>query len=239
MTAIYGVEFLRMTAAPGRRLAGLAGAAFLLIGCLTFESLCAVDSIAFFRVRSAAARVGQSAVLFEMALDTSNIIKTLNYPRPDFVRTYAEALDRMHLLRTPLVRTCEIAKLRHGETDEQVAAGWYDSLTIGPDGLRTACGWAALPARHRPADAVVLAYANERGEWIAFALSDAALSRPDVARTLRSSEQLWSGWRVAFASGAVPANAPISAWGLDAKEAKLYRLRDARANPMTATASAN
>jgi hypothetical protein len=178
-------------------------------------------------------------VLFEQAFDTSNIIKAFNYPRPDFVRTCADALDRMHLLRTPLVRTCEIARLRHSETDDQAAAGWFGSLTSGADGLRTANGWAALPAKHRPADAVVLAYADEHGEWIAFALSDAVLSRPDVARVLGSGEQLWSGWRVVFAGGTLPPHTAISAWGLDAKEAKLYRLRDARANLMTSSAAAN
>lgn len=58
-----------------------------------------------------------------------------------------------------------------------------------------------------------------------FALSNAVIDRPDVARTLRSSEQLWSGWRAAFPRDAAPAAAEISAWAVDAKDAKLYRLQ--------------
>ncbi len=87
-----------------------------------------------------------------------------------------------------------------------------------------AWGWAALTGR-RPADAVLLAYADARGEWTAFALSDAVINRSDVAKTLRNSEQLWSGWRAGFPRDAVPPGAEISAWAVDAKEAKLYRLQ--------------
>jgi hypothetical protein len=164
-------------------------------------------------------------VLFAPALDTSETIKAVNYPRPDWARQNAEALERLHLLRTPLVRTPEIAKLRHTEADNQAAAGWCDGLTTGNDDRRTAWGWASFPTRNRPADAVVLAFANEQGEWVAFAHSDAVLERPDVARTLQSAEQLWSGWRVVFRGDALPKGAEISAWAVDAKEAKLYRLK--------------
>jgi hypothetical protein len=222
---IYWTEF-RATSPVGRRhLAGFAAAMLMLVGSFAFALACAADSVSFFRVRSAAARLGQSAVLFSPAFDTSLTSKALNFPRPDFARENAEGLDRLRLLRTPLVHTREVAKLRHAEAVDGAAAGWLDGLTTGNDGINTAWGWAALPGRNRPADAVVLAYANEQGEWIVFALSNAVLDRPDVAKALRSQEQLWSGWRVPFARATVPQGAEISAWGVDAKEAKLYRLR--------------
>ncbi|MFN2621448.1 MAG: hypothetical protein ABR611_01270 [Chthoniobacterales bacterium] len=222
--AIYWTEDRKRAVERGPRLA-FTFAAFLIAACFIFELLCAIDSIAFFRIRSAAARLGQSAVLFAPVLDTSETIKAVNYPGPNWVRENAEALDRLHLLRTPLVRTPEIVKLRHTETDDRAAAGWCDGLTTGNDDRRTAWGWASFPARNRPADAVVLAFANEHGDWVAFAHSDAVLERPDVARTLGSVEQLWSGWRVVFGGDVLPKGAEISAWAVDAKEAKLYRLK--------------
>jgi hypothetical protein len=218
-------EFLKTPGAPRRRIVVFSLATLLASGCFILDALCAVDSVAFFRVRSAAARLGDSAVLFGLAIDTSQTIKNVNYPQPRIVRENAEALERLHLLRTPLVRTDEIAKLRHAEADNRSAAGWCDGLTIGVDGSDTAWGWAALPARNRPADGVLLAYANGNGDWIAFALSDAVVSRPDVTQTLRSAEQLWSGWRTVFLRNLVPKGAEISAWAVDAKEAKLYRLK--------------
>lgn len=224
--AIYSIEFLKTSAANRpRRLIGFAVAVFLVGGCFTVESLCAFDSVGFFRIRSAAARLGYGAILLSPALDSSRIIQAVNYPRPDFVKTNAESMDRLRLLRTGLVRTCEIAKMRHADVDEQIAAGWCDGITTGIDGQRTAWGWAAFPAKNRPADSVLLAYANERGEWIAFALSNAVLNRPDVARVLQSSEQIWCGWQVMFSVNSLPRHAEISAWALDAKDAKLYRLK--------------
>jgi hypothetical protein len=225
LAAIYWTEARKRVEGRVLRLATSACAAILAATCFGFEILCAVDSIAFFRIRSAGARISQSAMLFGPVLDTSETIKAFNYPRPNWVRENAEALDRLHLLRTRLIRTRDVAKLRHAEVDDRAAAGWCDGLTAGNDDRRTAWGWASFPARNRPADAVVLAFANEQGDWVAFAHSDAVLKRPDVARALRSTEQLWSGWRVVFPGSALPKGAKISAWAVDAKEAKLYRLK--------------
>jgi hypothetical protein len=215
---------LRKPDAPAKkRLAIFTVVVFLGASYLILDLLCSAASLPFFRLRSAAARLGQSGVLFSQVLDTSSAIKSGNYPRPFFVRENAEALDRLHLLRTPLVRTREIGMLRHANDGGGMATGWWDGLTNGDDGTRVAWGWAALSGRHRPADAVLLAYAA-RGEWIAFALSSAVINRPDVAEKLRSSEQLWSGWRAVFLRDAIPPGAEISAWAVDAKDAKLYRL---------------
>jgi len=225
LAAVFASEFRKPDDPAKRQLAIFTVVAFLGASYLILDLLCSAASLSFFRVRSAAARLGQSGVLFSQVLDTSSAIKNGNYPRPFFVRENAAVLDRLHLLRTPLVRSREIGKLRHADAGEGMAAGWWDGLTNGNDGTRVAWGWAALSSRHRPADAVLLAYADARGEWIAFALSDAVIDRPDVAKTLRSSEQLWSGWRAVFPQDAVPPGAEISAWAVDAKDAKLYRLQ--------------
>jgi len=225
LAAIFAGEFLKTDAPAKRRRLVFTAVVFLGASFLTLELLCAVSSLPFFPIRSAAARLGLSGVLFSQVMDTSKTIKNGNFPRPSFVRENAEALDRLHLLRTPLVRTREINRLRHSGDGEGMVSGWWDGLTTGDDHARIAWGWASLPGRNRPADAVLLAYADARGEWIAFALSDAVFDRPDVARISRSSEQLWSGWRAAFSPEALPPGAEISAWAVDAKDSKLYRLK--------------
>jgi hypothetical protein len=225
LAVIFAGEFRKPGDSAKRRMALFAVVAFLGASYLILDLFCSAASLPFFRVRSAAARLGQSGMLFSQVLDTSRAIKTGNYPRPFFVRENAAALDRLHLLRTPLVRTREIGKLRHADAGEEMATGWCEGLTTGNDGTRVAWGWAALNGRHRPADAVLLAYADARGEWMAFALSDAVIDRSDVAKTFRSTEQLWSGWSAVFPRDAVPPGAEISAWAVDAKDAKLYRLQ--------------
>lgn len=225
LCAIFAGDFLQTRMPAKRRLLIFTAVVFLGASFLTLEFLCAASSLPFFPLRSAAARLGQSGVLFSQVMDTSKTIKSGNYPRPFFVPENAEALDRLHLLRTPLVRTREINRLRHSGDGEGMVSGWWDGLTTGDDHARIAWGWASLPGRNRPADAVLLAYADAKGEWTTFALSDAVFDRPDVARILRSSEQLWSGWRAIFSPEALPPGAEISAWAVDAKDSKLYRLK--------------
>lgn len=198
---------------------GLLGVAYL-----TLELLCAAASVPLLRSRSAYIRQGQAAVLFSQVLDTSELIRKMNYPRAHFVRQNADALDRLHLLRTPLIRKKEISQLRHSEADGTLASGWVDGLAPAKEDRHTAWGWAGLVRKNKPADGVVLAYGDERGEWVVFALSDGPELRPDVVQTLGRPEQMWSGWRVTFPRDAVPAGAKLSVWALDAKEAKLYKL---------------
>jgi hypothetical protein len=198
---------------------GLFAAAYL-----TLELLCAAASVPLLRARSAHIRQGQAAVLFSQVLDTSELIRRMNFPRAHFVQQNADALDRLHLLRTPLIRNKEISQLRHSEADGAVASGWVDGLVPAEENKHTAWGWAAFVGKKKPADGVVLAYGDQRGEWIAFALSNGPEVRPDVVRTLGKPEQIWSGWRATFPRDAVPPGAKISIWALDAKEGKLYRL---------------
>ena len=224
IVTIFATEFRKDESAK-RRLIVFTGVVLVGASFLMLVLFCAAGSLPFFPIRSAAARLGQSGVLFSGVLDTSSTIQSGNHPRPFFVREEANTLDQLHLLRTPLVRTREIGRMRHANAGEGMAEGWVDGLTTGSNGARIAWGWAALPGRNRPADAVLLAYSDAKGEWVAFALSDAVFDRPDVARISRSSEQLWSGWRAVFSPEALPMGAEISAWAVDAKDSKLYRLK--------------
>ena len=147
LAAIFAGEFLKTRAPANRPLLIFTSVALLGASFLTLELLCAAGSLPFFPIRSAAARLGQSGVLFSQVMDTSKTIKNGNFPRPFFVRENAEALDRLHLLRTSLIRTREISQLRHTDAGEGMASGWWDGLTTGDDQARIAWGWAALPGR--------------------------------------------------------------------------------------------
>ncbi len=221
--AIFATEFFEEHPRARARLPLVAGVAVVGAGCLILEILCGVESISVFALRSVAARMGQGGILFGQVVDTSRTIRAGNFPRPYFAIHNADALDRLHLLKTPLIRTREISKLRHTDAGEGIA-GWFDGVKSRDAGW-TAWGWAAFPNKGRPADCVVLAYADDRGEWIAFAMSDAIESRPDVVRVLGKQQYLWSGWHASFSAEGMPRGKQISAWALDAKEARLYRLK--------------
>jgi hypothetical protein len=158
-------------------------------------------------------------------LDTSPVIKKINYPVPEIARERVARLDDQHLLRPPLIRTNDVLALSHTNADGRSADGWCDGITLEANDECRASGWAALPGQHRPADSVVLAYENGTGNWRAFAVSDAVVERADIVQHLGTREQAWSGWTAHFPRAAVPAGAKVSAWAFDAAKSKLYRLR--------------
>jgi hypothetical protein len=223
LIAIYANEILEKRSAPAVRTPLITGVTVLAGAFLVIHLLCTTESLGVFAVRSAAARLGHSAILFSNVLDTSKAITGVNFPRPAFAVRNADALDRLRKLKTPLIRTREISKLRHAEVGESSAAGWFDGVKKSGAGW-TAWGWAAVPGKRRPADGVVLAYPDDRGEWIAFAVSDTIENRRDVVQALGKPEYLWSGWHASFRNDAVPPGKKITAWAVDAKEAKLYRI---------------
>jgi hypothetical protein len=215
---------------PGRpnsraRLARFTAIVFLGASFVTLVILCGAGSVSIVHLRSASARLGHGALLFSQVMDTSDTLRRTNHPLPDLVRQRASALDRLQLLRPPLVRTTMISKIRHAEADKSVADGWFDSFAESAETeMASAKGWAVLADQGRSADCVLLAYEREDHEWIAFAISSSIEMRPDVAQWHHRRDWLWTGWRAVFRSDAVPKGANISAWAVDAKQAKVYRL---------------
>ena len=169
-------------------------------------------------------RLARSAIAFSPVLDTSGVIKRINYPAPEVVKSRAAQLDELQLLRPRLVRSNSIASLRHQRANGRTASGWLDAIVPVDAEQSRASGWASLNGKGRPADAVVLAYQSTEGEWVIFAMSDTVVRRRDIARLFDTDEQLWSGWIATFPRNAVPPGATISAWAVDIDKPRLYRL---------------
>jgi hypothetical protein len=217
-------------AGRSRRYGSVAICLFLAAAYLLPYKACAFNTRFFLRALSAKDRLARAAVLFSPAIDTSEIIKKTAYPndaRP--VTEGADALDRLKLLRPPLIRTNQIDALPHQVADGQHASGSCESITLH-DGTIRASGWAVLDDKGRPADGVAVAYqtAPDR-EWTLCALSDSFAMQPEIVKRLRTMEQLWSGWSVTLPRSAFPAEAKLSFWAVDADEPRLYRLKDENA----------
>jgi hypothetical protein len=201
---------------------------FLVVAYLIPYKACAFNNRFFLRALSAKDRLAHAAVLFCRAIDTSEIIKKTAYPndaRP--VTEGADALDRLKLLRPPLVRTNRIDALPHEIADSRRASGSCESVTALDGNLVRASGWAVLDGKGRPPDCVAVAYqtATEQG-WTLCALSDSFAMRPEIVKRLRTMEQLWTGWSATLPRSAFPPGAKLSFWAVDADEPRLYQLKD-------------
>ena len=200
----------------------------LVVTYLVPYKVCASNSRFFLRALSAKDHLGRAAVLFCHAIDTSAVIGKSVYPndaRP--VTESVDALDRLKLIRPPLVRTNLLEALPHDVADNRRASGSCESIApIAGDFLR-ASGWATLDAKGRPADCVAVAYRSAADQpWTVFAISDSFEMRPDVVKRFHRMDQLWSGWSATFPKTAAPAGAEFSFWAVDADEPRLYLLKD-------------
>jgi hypothetical protein len=227
LTAIIGRELAKRYSPGSMRSPLVAAGAFLILAYVVPFQACADNTRFFFRAWSAKDRLAHGAVLFLPVIDTSEQIKKTTYPagsQPVSERT--EALDRLHLLRPPLVRTNHLGDLPHGDVGSKDASGSCDSMGVAGDVVR-ASGWAVLERQGRPADCVAIAYQTSPDQdWILFALSNSFEMRPDMVKRFRTIEQLWSGWTATFPKSAVPPGAKLSYWGVDADVPRLYRLKD-------------
>jgi len=182
------------------------------------------NSVALLEERAARYRLGRAAVVFSHALDTAPIIKSNNSTIPATARHLAGTLDYLGLLQPPLIRTARLDQLPHERADGEEVSGNVERSAPLEGGLYGVSGWAALEEKSRPADCVVLAYQTLAGQWIAVAISDKVVRRPDVVRHLDNDDQLWSGWTAKFPPRAIPPGAKLTAWAFDADEPMFYQL---------------
>jgi hypothetical protein len=231
LLAVISDEIIRARPSKRCRVWVIATALVLAASFLVPYKFCSANTLFFLRALSAKDRLARGAVLFSGVLDTSEAIKKTAYPNADVVAQNADALDRLKLIRPPLVRTNHLNALSLENADGNHASGSCDTLALLPE-LYRASGWAVLNAKGRPADCVLVAY-QEPGlqEWIACAISESFAMRPDIVKRFRSMDQLWAGWTVTFSRSAVPPGAQLSFWAVNADEAKLYRLEDRSSQP--------
>jgi hypothetical protein len=199
-------------------------AALLIAGYLIPYQVARANTLFYLRGYSASDRLAKGAVLFSQAIDTSSVIKTKVFPpAPDYAVQNAAALDDLKLLRPPLVRSNRLNASEREIADGIRVAGLCESIVTNAETSR-ASGWALLKAKGRPADGVLVSYELAGGEPTLFAISDSIEMRWDIARRSWPNDNLWAGWTVTFPQAAVPPNAKLAFWAIDADESKLYRL---------------
>lgn len=178
----------------------------------------------FVRAYAANNRLGKGALLFCRAIDTTAVIKTNVFPPgAQYMIHDAEALDDLHLLRPPLVRSTRIGTLPHEAADGVQAQGACETLLEEGEFYR-ASGWALLKRKRLPAYCVVVAYESPGADPVLVSISDSVGMRWDIAQPTWPNDFLWTGWSMKFPRSLVPAGATLSFWAVDADEPRLYRL---------------
>lgn len=201
---------------------GIAGLLILYAINIPFE-------LRYLRLNHSFRERGKGALEFSAVLDVDQMCRDFLLIRenPETLARCLGVLDRLKLFhpprrQTPLLTDAEDRPKR--TTDEY---GLFESLKFGSADLLVASGWSYLPGDARAPAAVVLAY-RSGDAWNAFALSDVTQPRPD----LKTKYDLETGWSFTFSRSVLPPGTQeISAWALEAKQGRTYRLPGSFALP--------
>jgi hypothetical protein len=142
-------------------------------------------------------------------------------------RNRAEALGRAGLLRPPLMTTADVSSIEHpgGDAPAGSTCGDLELVLREAGGITRVEGWATLPWRRRPADAVLLAVEGPDGRSTMFATARVGEARPDIAARLQSDRVERSGWTRLLPPLEVPsAGSDITAWAYDVSSNTACRL---------------
>jgi hypothetical protein len=152
-----------------------------------------------------------SIMLINFLPDTR--LNKILYPNVQFLAEKANALDRLHLLRPPLVKTNHLNEIAGGNQGhfgdvlalDRVADGYALSGTCTLDNVR-------VP------DAIILAYDAGNGDPISFAMTNPVKRPWSISQGIAKT----GTWMARFS--APPAPATITAWAFDATSGRAFRL---------------
>ena len=103
--------------------------------------------------------------------------------------------------------------------------GWIDGIKPMSGNYVIASGWATLENSGRTADAVLLSYQNDKGEYEVFAVAPVKFDRPDISKVKQNSVYGRSGWEFVFSRSGLPnRRVIINAWAYDIKTKNSYLL---------------
>ena len=148
-----------------------------------------------------------------------NILSSYNY-----VKSLANQLNNQGMLKPGLLISENIEAIatkkqknkNYGSLDGIIALNnWY-----------FVNGWAFLPERNKPADAIILTYKNQADDWIIFdILMSAQTPRESLVQLFNNPAYLNAGWEQTIAGKLLPKGQwEISAWAFDVKLGKAYKL---------------
>jgi len=156
-------------------------------------------------------------------------LRTTLYPDVNYLAQKANALNALGFLRPALVSSKRVQDFADGSTTDANSYGSLDGLTMVDTNTYVASGWANLPNRGKPADAVILAYEAANGDSITFALAYPDRNLDGAATGIQCSGRCW---KKSFSIADFPIHpAKLSAWAFDANSGKAFQLRGSVAVP--------
>ena len=142
------------------------------------------------------------------------------------LRKSANLLEELDYLRPRLLRSKAIRGIGDPESKGDIRFGAIQRFGETVSGQLAVLGWAFLPAKHRPADAVLLTVDDPSGKPVIFALASVQGATQEIAT--QTEDPAYA--RCGFSKGIPPARRPpagstLKAWAFDAEENHAFRIQ--------------
>lgn len=168
---------------------------------------------------------GQACAVLSPVLEDGECLTTFVYPNLEHLRYLIGKINGLGYLHPPLLETAAVESFAEvNSTPETV--GYFDELSPISETTYHVHGWARLPQRQEPADAILLSYQGEQIPPKVFHRVQRMTLRKDVTALFddRPSSWLW-GWDGDFPRSKLPPGQwVIKAWAFDTIKAKAFQL---------------
>ncbi|MFB2973617.1 hypothetical protein ACE1CD_32035 [Aerosakkonema sp. BLCC-F183] len=170
---------------------------------------------------------GKSCLLFINIVKEEECLATRVNPKIARVKFLANRLNSLGYLQPGLIKSSRIQNIEGSKvnTADGYGYGWFDGVSKVSNDEYVTSGWARLPDREEPADAVILTYEKANNHDTAFALIYTRIKREDVAKVTPKDAYSMSGWQKSFSASKLPkGQVKINAWAFDANTGKAFKL---------------
>ncbi len=146
------------------------------------------------------------------------------FPNLEILKRNINQADRLGFIRPGLIKTNRAQEIAVSQLPGSNSVGAFQNLAAAGDGNYLASGWAKLPERAESADVVLLAYSEEDGSEIIFAVAPVTRRDP-VSNIIRRTVDGDATWSKSFSPARIPSEgAKLTAWAFDALSGKAYKL---------------
>ncbi|XWK90414.1 MAG: hypothetical protein U7127_10300 [Phormidium sp.] len=204
-----------------------AGILILLAGFLYFYIITAELTIPRMYTTRLDRLQAKACYIFLNVTPEEKCIKEKVYPDFEGLKKRAKLVDFLEIIDAKFIDSKRIQDINGIDkaTNQAWGYGWFEQLNKVEKNNYSAGGWAILPEKKEPADAVILTYEKSQGEDIIFAVFDNRVERPDVAKAVKTRAYLMSGWHKTFPASRLPKGlVKINAWAFDTEKAKAYKV---------------
>lgn len=147
------------------------------------------------------------------------------FPDLEGLKRNINEADRLGFIRPGLMKSNRVQEISGSEHSGAVAEGVFQGVTAAKDGKYLASGWAKLPGRGEPADAVLLAYESGGSPAVIFAVATVNRQRDWVSALIGRDIHGDARWSKSFSPARIPTEgAKLTAWAFDALSGKAYKL---------------